>query len=290
LPDAKFWAGERYYRRYQAHINDYYVLDMSGYGGGVEDVDIAIGKLALAYLGGARPDVMTDHGSYAKSNVDFRLYDVSVPFGKLGVWFNFAHAAGGRAAAGDVIPDANGYAVGIGHQRLEWLGGYNWLSVQYGRGPASNFSTAIDDPTPFVEHSERFRVVEHALLQPNPYFAVMGVFVYQATRSGKPGEGWARWISFGARPQVFFSDLFSTAIEVGVDRVRGPDGRNEGWLRKITLAPQIGAGRKFFSRPVLRAFATYAQWSDDLRGQVGGSPFRNDTEGLTYGLQGEAWW
>ncbi|HZI58221.1 MAG TPA: carbohydrate porin, partial [Verrucomicrobiae bacterium] len=44
-PTAKFWAGERYYRRYQAHINDFYVLDMSGYGGGVEDLDVKVGKL-----------------------------------------------------------------------------------------------------------------------------------------------------------------------------------------------------------------------------------------------------
>ena len=31
--------------------------------------------------------------------------------------------------------------------------------------------------------------------------------------------------------------------------------------------------RKFFSRPVLRAFLTYANWSDGLRGFVGGVPF-----------------
>jgi maltoporin len=34
-PDAKFWAGQRYYRRYQSHINDFYISDMSGYGGGL---------------------------------------------------------------------------------------------------------------------------------------------------------------------------------------------------------------------------------------------------------------
>src|SRR6185295_18586460 len=28
-PDAKFWVGERYYRRYQAHLDDFYILDMS---------------------------------------------------------------------------------------------------------------------------------------------------------------------------------------------------------------------------------------------------------------------
>lgn len=68
----------------------------------------------------------------------------------------------------------------------------------------------------------------------------------------------ASWIAIGARPQV--------------------------------LAPRIGAGRLFFSRPVLRVFATYAHWSDGLRGFVGGVPFQNDTEGVTYGVQSEAWW
>ena len=31
-PDAKFWAGERYYRRQHVEIDDFYPLDMSGYG------------------------------------------------------------------------------------------------------------------------------------------------------------------------------------------------------------------------------------------------------------------
>src|SRR5262249_36792203 len=178
LPEAKFWAGERYYRRYQAHLDDYYVLDMSGYGGGVEDVDIKIGKAALAFIGGARPDVVTTSGTLAKSNIHVRIYDIPVPPGKLRRWFNYA-ATGrrGQTAAGANIPTNDGFAVGVAHQRLEWLGGYNWLSVQYGRGAASNFSSAIDDPTPFQKDSERFRVVEHALIQPSDTFAIMPIFI-----------------------------------------------------------------------------------------------------------------
>src|SRR5215475_2111031 len=42
-PNAKFWAGERYYRRQHIEINDFYPLDMSGYGAGVEDWDLRIG-------------------------------------------------------------------------------------------------------------------------------------------------------------------------------------------------------------------------------------------------------
>ena len=38
---------------------------------------------------------------------------------------------------------------------------------------------------------------------------------------------------------------------------------------------------KFFSRPVLRAFVTYANWSDGFRGLVGGVPYANRTNGLS---------
>lgn len=289
-PSAKFWAGERYYRRYQSHINDFYISDMSGYGGGVEDLNVKVGKLAVAFLAGARPDITTENGNYAKSNIDVRLYDVKAPGGKLAAWFNFANAKGGTKPDGTVIPSSDGYAFGIAHQRLEWKGGYNWFSVQYGKGAASNFSTSIDDPTPFIKDTKRFRIAEHMLVQTNDKFAIQPVFVYQRTQSGNPKEGWNQWLSFGARPQYFFTDHLSLAVEAGFDRTQSANGQYEGWLRKFTIAPQIGGGRGFFSRPVLRLFMTYASWSNGLRGYVGGRPFRNQTSGLTFGVQTEVWW
>jgi len=288
-PDAKFWAGERYYRRYQAHLDDFYILDMSGYGGGMEDVNAKIGKVSLAYLAGSRPDIVTQYGNYAKSNIDVRLYDINAPGGKAGVWFNFATAKGGKTQNGSVIPNANGYAFGVAHNRLEWHGGYNWISFQYGTGAASNFSTSIDDPSASIKDTKRLRFVEHLLFQPNDKFAIMPIVVYQRTKNGYPGDGWNRWVSFGARPQVFFSKYLSLAFEGGFDHTRSGDGQQEGWLRKFTIAPQIGAGRQFFSRPVLRVFATYANWSNGFRGMVGGVPFQDRTRGLTYGVQAESW-
>jgi len=289
-PGAKFWAGERYYRRYQAHIDDFYILDMSGYGGGVEDLDVKVGKLAVAFLAGARPDVTTENGNYAKSNIDVRLYDMKAPGGKLSAWFDFANAKGGTTPDGTVIPTSRGYAFGIAHQRLEWKGGYNWFSVGYGTGAASNFSTSIEDPTPFLKDRKRFQIAEHLLLQTNDKFAIQPVFVFERKQSGKPREGWGQWVSFGARPQYFFTDHLSLAFEAGLDRTSSGSGQYEGWLRKFTIAPQIGAGRKFFSRPVLRLFVTYASWSDGLRGYVGGIPFHDRTSGLSYGVQTETWW
>ena len=295
-PNAKFWAGERYYRRQHIEIDDFYPLDMSGYGAGVEDWNLRIGKLSVAYLASARPDIVTQNGNYAKSNIDVRFYDLQGPFGLWGAWFDFATAKGGTAQTGAVIPTANGYAFGIRHQRLEWHGGYHTLSVQYGKGAASNFSTSIEDPTPFLKSSERLLIADHLLIQPNDRFAVMPIFIFQRKRDGQPGHGFNDWASFGLRPEVFFTKYLSLAFEGGFDHTEGfvttQNGNTQfdGWLRKFTIAPQIGAGRKFFSRPVLRVFLTYANWSNGFRGLVGGVPFEDRTSGLTYGMQAETWW
>jgi maltoporin len=289
-PDAKFWAGERYYRRQHIDIDDFYPLDMSGYGAGVEDLNIGVGKLALAFLSGARPDIVTQNGNLAKSNIDLRFYDLKGPAGLWAGWFDFATSKGGENTTGTIVPATNGYAFGLRHQRLEWHGGYHAFSIQYGTGAASNFSTSIDDPTQFLHNSAQFLVAEQVVVQPNDRFAIMPIFVYQRTKGGNPQDGWNQWASFGARPVIFFTRYLSLAVEGGFDHTDGGNGQYDGWLRKFTIAPQIGAGRKFFSRPVLRAFITYASWSDGLRGFVGGVPYQNRTNGLTYGVQTETWW
>jgi maltoporin len=295
-PGAKFWAGERYYRRQHVEINDFYPLDMSGYGGGVEDLNVGIGKMAVAYLAGARPDIVTQYGNYAKSNIDVRFYDLKGPAGLWGGWFDFATSKGGTTPTGTVVPTTDGYAFGLRHQTLEWHGGYHTFSIQYGTGAASNFSTSIDDPTPFLHSSARLLAVEQVVFQPNDRFAIMPIFIYQRSKDGNPQHDWSQWVSFGARPEIFFTRYLSLAFEAGFDHTSGfmltqnGDLQMDGWLRKFTIAPQIGAGRKFFSRPVLRAFLTYGNWSDAFRGFVGGVPFANRTDGLTYGVQAETWW
>jgi maltoporin len=289
-PDAKFWAGERYYRRQHVEINDFYPLDMSGYGGGVEDLNLGFGKMAVAYLAGARPDVETQNGNYIKSNIDVRVYDVKAAAGVWGGWFDVAVSHGGTMSSGTVIPSDTGYGIGLRYQRLKSHDGFQTIGIQYGTGAASNFSAAVDDPTPFIDRYARLLITGQMLFQPNDTFAIMPIAIYQRTRDGNPEHDWDQWISFGARPQLFFTRFLSLAVEGGVDHTRSGSGQYEGWLRKVTVAPQIGAGRQFFSRPVLRGFVTYADWSDGLRGLVGGTPFSTQANGVTYGVQLETWW
>ncbi len=295
-PGAKFWAGERYYHRQHVDINDFYPLDLSGYGAGVEDLDLGIGKLAAAFLAGARPDIVTQNGNLAKSNIDVRFYDLKGPAGLWAGWFDFAREKGGTdSATQTVLPTSNGFAFGLRHQRLEWHGGFHSFSIQYGTGAASNFSsngsgTVIANPNPFLNSTAQLLAVEQVLIQPNDRLAIMPIFVYQRSKDGNPRDGWDQWVSFGVRPEVFFSKFLSLAMEGGFDHTHSIAGQYDGWLRKFTIAPQIGAGRKYFSRPVLRAFLTYGDWSDGLRGFVGGAPFANKTNGFTYGVQAEHWW
>lgn len=298
-PDIRFWGGQRYYRRHDIHINDFYYLDMSGYGGGVEEVPLGdFGKLALAWIGGSVDDYVTDNGDVAKQNLDLRIYDIDVPLGKLSLWFDLATTKGGEVrnianpdGSQISIDSSNGWAVGVIHRTGEeaFLGGYNEFTAQYGKGAAYNFASTLDSSGPNLDGADRFRITDHFTIQPSPHFSMQALALYEETDYG--GENATeRWSSLGMRPIYHFNDRFSVALETGVDWVRSEPQDAEGHLWKITLAPQISMGGKFFSRPVLRGFVTYAQWSDGFRGRVGGDAYENATDGLSYGIQVEAWW
>jgi maltoporin len=59
-PEASFWAGQRYYDRFDVHMTDFYYLDMSGFGGGVEGIDVGFGSLSVAWFGGSIDDYSSD--------------------------------------------------------------------------------------------------------------------------------------------------------------------------------------------------------------------------------------
>jgi len=288
-PDAKFWAGERYYRRQHIEIDDFYTLDMSGYGGGVEDINAKIGHMAVAYLAGADQNFVTPSGALAKSNIDVRLYDMKAPVGRFSVWYNFADVKGG-IANGVKYPTLQGNAFGFQYLRTEFHGGYNKFTLQYGKGAASNFNTSIDAASPYLADSHTFRITEQVLVQPSNRWSMMPIFLYQQYQDGNPAHGTDTWLSFGVRPVINFTDHVSLAFEPGVDHTTSGQNLYEGWLVKNTVALQVGSGREFFSRPVLRAFFTYANWTDGYKGFVGGVPYQFDNAGISFGLQAESWW
>jgi maltoporin len=283
------------------HIDDFYYLDMSGYGAGIEDVPLAtFAKLQLAWLGGSVDDYqVATHGRLAKQNIDLRLTDIHVPLGKLTLWADYSNVRGGDVtnvfnSDGSTIrvQSSSGWAVGLFHRTPEeaFLNGYNQFSVQYGEGAAYNFQSTLSSAGPHLDDAWHFRVTDHFTIQPWKQFAVQAVALYDKNHFGGPDSDNA-WYSVGARPVFFFTDRFSMALEAGIDWVNSDPLHKDGRLWKVTFAPlQISRGEKFFSRPQLRAYVTYAGWSNDFKGSVGGTPYMDDTAGFSYGIQAEAWW
>jgi maltoporin len=78
-PEITFWAGQRFYDRFNFDPEDYYYLDMSGYGAGVKNIDVGIGKLWIAYLGGLDDDIASPTtGTFYKHSLDVRLKNIDV--------------------------------------------------------------------------------------------------------------------------------------------------------------------------------------------------------------------
>ena len=84
------------------------------------------------------------------------------------------------------------------------------------------------------------------------------------------------------------------AFEIGHDRAKDASGSGK-WmtLTKATIAPQLSLTRGFWARPVLRGFVTYATWNDEAKGGVNflsNNVWADKNNGMTYGVQVEAWW
>jgi maltoporin len=306
-PDVKFWAGRRFYRRHDIHINDFYFWDMSGGGGGIEDVKLGPAKLAFAWIGFGstsglgdvpEPDP-TNAAGFSKSNYDLRAYDLPLLGGHAEFGVTFATIRSGLDQSGRHAPSSSGVAFSFVHTVTGFISdtGTNKLSLQYGTGAAKTFTAGfetVDLPAGTFIRSEqqaawRARVTEHFIASLGPHFSLSPVMIFQATDQAD-GTGRQYWYSAGVRPIAHINRYFSVAVEGGLDWVRDTGANTSGVLGKLTLAPQVSIGNHFDSRPVIRAFGTFAAWSDDFRGKVGGPDFASSLHGFNGGMQMEAWW
>jgi maltoporin len=294
---AKIWAGRRYYDRHDIHLNDYFFLNtMQGadVAFGITDINMGFGKLALAY----GRDKETVNDEIMQNGIDLRLSDIKVnPNGNLMLWGYYTYSD-----ETDTIKGATGYAAGIMHKQTDFLGGYNKFMVQYGSGLAkragarfvladndiANLTT--DDQVSDLEEAKTFRVVNHTLIEMSPRWSMMIGAVYETKDSKDFNNVDQTWLSLGVRPIFYINDYFRIPVEIGYDQVNDDAADTDGYLLKTTLAAEFALSRGFWSRPVLRFFWTNATWSDDFKGQIGGSTFADDTSGYSIGTQIEYWW
>ena len=306
-PDVSFWAGNRYYDRHDIHRTDYFWLDMSGYGGGVENIAVGPGKLAVAYLGGASGTFAsrTNTGdALTKQALDIRYSELPTFGGEGTLWLMAAYLNGGQPASGitGTYPEATaGGAIGWIQENKLAENITNIASLQYGTGAASQFDTNVTGyvgaPRGSLEDAKTVQFTNMVVWDIDERLSVSGdVLVHWNDQGFTPagGSGSERtYIAIGARPVYMFTQHLGAALEVGYDYAtdnRNTAGDDSPSLGKITFAPLIRPGSGFFTRPEIRLYATYYFWNDFPAGsQINGTDV-GDKSSWNFGIQAEAWW
>ena len=145
-PEVTFWAGVRFYDRWNTDPEDYFWLDTSGYGAGVYNIDLGVGKLWAAWIGGLNAqDISPGIGSYFKQTFDLRLKDIQlgpIP-GSLALVLIGNYEKGGTFtqdydASGNIVDLTNPL-----HTDSAWgIGGGAIYTLHFGPGGANNSLTA----------------------------------------------------------------------------------------------------------------------------------------------------
>jgi maltoporin len=299
-PEMTLWAGQRFYRRRDVHIIDFFFNDMSGYGAGFQDMKVGGGnaKLSVAYLGGSVEnqrnamgnEISADLGRLVKNTLDIRLSDIPAGPGTLEFWLIPTLALHGNSTQNN----HSGIGGGVFYF-LPVLGGFNEISASFGYNAAANLSSGLDPG--IASGGWLFRLIERGVFQFTPTISMMVAGVLQfdnkdGSPAGSPDSSLGNtWVSVGARPVFMLGKYTGVAVEGGIDTVKPQvSGSSVGMLTKVTVAGLIRPANDFWARPELRVYLTTATWNDAIKGQVGGAAFANDTVGLTAGIQAESWW
>ena len=306
LPSGSMlWIGKRYYHRNDVHETDFFYWDTSGFGGGLDDVPIGPAKFAIAVFETRFND------RRVLWQPDFRVYGIPIiPNGTLEAGISLVIDSSNANAPQSTNKQDFSPWLTVQWVQSDFLGGFNKLAFQWAQGSAANMHSQGSQPLDASSDTRQWRIVEHMVYQPTSDISGGLVFTYQDTKN-LFGSSLKRW-SAGIRPALQLNDYFKIEVEGGYTNVTPKDAASGGGstdsrsLLKATVAPTFmiapGPGGSYFTRPVLRLFATIAAWNDAAQnaGIVGQgascnavtttSSFGCDKAGFTFGAQVEAWY
>lgn len=281
LGGGSVWAGRRYYKRHDVHLNDFYYWNPSGTGFGLEDLPLGRYALSYAFL---REDTVEQPDKANRH--DLHLAGLAPnPGGTVELGLSYVQKAGQVRGA------HSGWSFTAEHVQHGFLGGENRLVAQYGQGPG----IGLGQPGELTDdrHVSRLRLLDTVIWQVTER---VGGQVLALVQRDREAEGRATWRSVGVRPAYAVSEHFKLVVELGHDSLEPARGATRR-LDKFTLAPTLSAGPAFMTRPELRLYYTYARWNRaaqqaaDPGGTLSDSGvFGASRHGANVGVQLETWW
>ena len=314
----QIWAGKRFYQRKDIHLLDLYYLNNSGYGAGIEGIDVGMGNLAFAVTKWAN-DGTSDYNRNVYK-LDARWNGIPVgPLGNLDASVIYAlpfiseqqeaNAAGNaranRANSGALVTLDLNTAVNSDSVNL-----MNHFVVQYGTNGfgyiGSNDNHAGDNYSPDIDDTG-VRVINWGTLDAGN-FGLGYSLIWAHVDNGDdhpaadgvnfttPRSGWT--YSIVLRPEYKWTEFTRTTLELGYSAQK-----TNGWVAntkyedpdvyKVTLAQQFTPGKGFWTRPAIRFYVSYIGGDEFANGWNPGYKNKNkdgDEHQITVGTQVEAWW
>lgn len=265
LANLTFWAGKRYYRRDDIHMNDWFWRDFTGIGAGVQGIPLGNSTLDIAWM---------FHGAdkYVQQLI-FTVNNIKLGAGSLDIDFAPTfQEEDDNGDSGSGIALAGKYSLGSYYGFAE---GSSMIGFYYGDKIANNPQGGYQ-PVSYidsVEDAKHYRLLSSGVAQITDNFEVQSLLSYQTTEdAGRKDDS---WISIGARPVYHFNKNFALAFEAGHDIY--DDGTNDTDATKLTLCPTFTLDKGYYQRPQIRVFVNryLPNVGDDY---------------TTYGVQFEAWW
>ena len=314
----QLWAGKRFYQRKDIHIMDYYYLNNSGYGFGLENIDTGLGAVSLALIkhqvdtNDVYPDVVDQPINQYVADVRWNgiplWQDASLDMAFLFGWENLSERQktnGGLTERGN-----NGFLALVEYTQGNFFGGFNKLSFTYGHDSLDYVGSlsvggnhAGDFLIPYAEKGNGYRFVDWGVIeQPSWNLGYAFIATHKNTFDENGTEGGANWshptgndYTVVLRPSYKWSDFTSTVLEFGYT-----NQKNHGWTglwwqkeekervkaTKVTIAQQWTPGSQFWARPSIRVFASWLS-GDLMNSRRTGL---EDNHQVTLGAQVEAWW
>ena len=310
------WSGKRFYRRKDIHILDLYYLNDSGYGAGIEGIDVGYGNLNFAVIKWANDGTADYNRNVYK--LDARWDGINLgAFGSLDTSVIYALPAISKKQKDDEAgPRANTANSGalitldLGSNFGSTVNVSNHFIAQWGSNGFSYVGAfknhAGDNYTPDVD-ANGVRLIDWGTLDWGSDFDLGYSFLWGHLNSGKDhgvkGAAWtytrSGWeYSIVLRPEYKWTEYTRTTLELGYSEMK-----KTGWVvdekygnpdvYKVTLAQQFTPGKGFWSRPAIRFYASYIngdQFSDGWNVQYRNKNHGSHSYQFTFGTQVEAWW
>ena len=284
LPEASFWAGQRWHRIQDIHIVDHFVMrDGDNYGAGVDGIPLAGGKLNIAaYTEGSLGNANANTNNGRRINIQLRDLPVNAD-GKLTLT---AGLIGGSFATGSA-----GSAVGLLHNQSNFLmtGLTNSFFLQASSGHAGiagDFYN-LDKAGVAQAGAKQFRIVDSINWQSG---ALGGQALVGYQTLAPDGGPKVKDFSLGGRISYGIAKNVKLLGEVALTS-RAIQGAAKQSLSKETVAIAFSPNRDFWTRPEFRIYATHANWNAAAGiANAAGFAASGKKSVNTVGVQLEAWW